>query len=74
MVVPLEKENAHLTALVPKVLPAGCKAYPDMAAISERLEYLYASDISAVYVKRAESLIGRLFRRFSQGRVSPGKG
>lgn len=56
-VVPLEKENAHLTALVPKVLSRGCKAYPDMAAISERLEYLYASDISAVYVKRAESLI-----------------
>ena len=56
-VVPLEKENAHLTALVPKVLSRGCKAYPDMAAISERLEYLYASDISAVYVKRAESLM-----------------
>ena len=35
----------------------GCKAYPDMAAISEQLEYLYASDIASVYVKRAESLI-----------------
>lgn len=56
-VVPLEKENVHLTALVPKVLTRGCKAYPDMAAISERLEYLYASDIASVYVKRAESLI-----------------
>lgn len=56
-VVPLEKENAHLTALVTKVLARGCRKYPSMAAISKKLEYLYASDISPVYVKRAESLI-----------------
>ncbi len=56
-VVPLEKENAHLTALVTKVLARGCRKYPTMAAISEKLEYLYASDISPIYVKRAESLI-----------------
>lgn len=73
-VVPLEKENAHLTALVPKVLSRGCKAYPDMAAISERLEYLYASDISAVYVKRAESLIVGFSADFVKDRFLPDKG
>lgn len=72
-VVPLEKENAHLTALVPKVLSRGCKAYPDMAAISERLEYLYASDISAVYVKRAESLIVGFSADFVKDRFLPDK-
>ena len=73
-VVPLEKENAHLTALVPKVLSRGCKAYPDMAAISERLEYLYASDISAVYVKRAESLIVGFSADFLKDAFLPEKG
>lgn len=73
-VVPLEKENAHLTALVPKVLSRGCKAYPDMAAISERLEYLYASDISAVYVKRAESLIVGFSADFVKDAFLPEKG
>ena len=56
-VVPLEKENVHLTALVPKILSRGCRRFPDMAGISERLEYLYASEIAPIYVKRAESLI-----------------
>lgn len=56
-VVPLEKETAALTALVPKVLARGCRRFPSMAAVSEKLEYLYASEISPVYVKRAESLI-----------------
>ncbi len=56
-VVPLEKTSASLTALVPKVLSRGCKRFPNMAAISERLEYLYASEIAPIFVKRAESLI-----------------
>ncbi len=56
-IVPLNKTNAHLTALVPKVLARGCKNYPDMAKISERLEYLYDAGISPVYVKRAQSII-----------------
>ena len=56
-ILPLDEKNAHLTALVPKILSRGCKKYTDMAKISERLEYLYASGIAPVYVKRAESLI-----------------
>ncbi len=71
-VVPLEKENVHLTALVPKVLARGCKTYPDMAAISERLEYLYASDISPIYVKRAESLIVGFAADFVKDAFLPG--
>ncbi len=56
-VLPLESEFNHLTALVPKVLLRGSVKYPDMTKISERLEYLYASSLSPVYVKRAQSLI-----------------
>ncbi len=56
-VVPLKKETAALTALMPKVLARGCRRFPSMAAVSERLEFLYASEISPVYVKRAESLV-----------------
>lgn len=56
-VVPLEKATAHLTALFPKILSRGCVKYPDMAKISERLEYLYASGISPVFIKRAETLV-----------------
>ncbi len=56
-IVPLEKETAYLTALVPKILARGSKKYPDMAKISERLEYLYASGISPVYAKRAQSIV-----------------
>lgn len=55
--VPLEKTSAHLTALVPKILMRGCEKYKDMASISERLEYLYASEIAPIYVKRAQNLV-----------------
>ena len=55
-VLPLEKENIHLTSLLPKVLARGCKKYPDMAKISERLEYLYASGINPVFIKRAQTV------------------
>ena len=73
-VVPLEKANAHLTALVPKVLARGCRHYPDMAGISERLEYLYASEIAPVYVKRAESLIVGFAADFLKDAFVPEKG
>lgn len=56
-IVPLQKETACLTALVPKILARGSKKYPDMAKISERLEYLYAAGISPIFVKRAQSII-----------------
>ncbi len=56
-VVPVEKENIHLTALLPKVLARGCEKYKDMAKISERLEYLYSSGISPIFAKRAQSLV-----------------
>lgn len=56
-VVPLDKADAHLTALVPKILSRGCRNYPDMAKISERLEYLYDAGITPIYVKRAQSII-----------------
>lgn len=55
--VPLEKASAHFAALFPKVLMRGCRKYPDMAKISERLEYLYASGISPFFVKRAQTLV-----------------
>ena len=55
-IVPLDKDTAHLTALVPKILSRGSEKYPDMTKISERLEYLYAAGITPVYTKRAQSI------------------
>ena len=50
-VLPLEKESIHFNSLLPKVLARGSEKYPDMAKISERLEYLYASGINPVFIK-----------------------
>lgn len=71
-VVPLEKENVHLTALLPKVLARGCEKYTDMAKISERLEYLYSSGINPVFAKRAQSVVVGFSADFIKDSFIPG--
>lgn len=74
-VVPLERTTAHTTALVPKVLSRGSRKYPDMALISEKLEYLYDSSVYPIYSKRAESVIFGFGADFIKDRYVPdGKG
>lgn len=71
-VVPLEKENIHLTSLFLKVLARGCKKYPDMAKISQRLEYLYASGINPIFMKRAQTVVVGFSADFIKDSFVPG--
>lgn len=48
--VPFEKTNAAKNALILKILKRGTVSYPDMIALSKKLEYLYSAEI---YTKTA---------------------
>ena len=48
--VPFEKISASKSALLLKILKRGTVSYPDMIALSKKLEYLYSADI---YTKTA---------------------
>lgn len=43
--VPFNKENAAKNALLLKILKRGTQSYPDMIALSKKLEYLYSADV-----------------------------
>ncbi len=45
LVVPLAKETAAKNTLLMKILKRGTMSYPDMTALSKKLEYLYSADI-----------------------------
>lgn len=45
---PMCQEEAAQNALIPAVLLRGCKAYPDLRAITARLDDLYGAGISAL--------------------------
>lgn len=72
-VVPLEKETAALTALVPKVLLRGSAAYPDMAAVARRLDTLYDTNLSPAYTKRSGTLLVGFAADFIKDRFLPEK-
>lgn len=44
---PMRREEASKNALIPAVLLRGCQAYPDLRAITGRLDDLYGAGISA---------------------------
>ncbi len=56
-IAPLGKDTAAKNTLIPAILLRGSEQYPDMAAISRRLDYLYASRLSARNYKRGETQI-----------------
>ena len=45
---PMDPKEAALNALLPVVLLRGCKAYPDLRAITNRLDDLYGAGIGAL--------------------------
>ena len=45
---PMRREEAAQNALIPAVLLRGCEAYPDLRAITGRLDDLYGAGISAL--------------------------
>lgn len=53
-IAPLGRETAAKCALIPPVLLRGSEKYPTMAEISKKLDYLYASSLSARNYKRGE--------------------
>lgn len=48
---PLKKENLSANALLPDLLSHGCKAYPSLRMVNQRLEELYGSKISSSIAK-----------------------
>ncbi len=53
-IAPLDKDSAAKNALIPNILLRGSKNYPNMAEISKKLDYLYASGMSSRNQKRGE--------------------
>ena len=53
-IAPLSAETAAKNALIPSVLLRGSVKYPNMAEINKKLDYLYASSLSARNTKRGE--------------------
>ncbi len=70
-VVPLDEKTASLNALVPKILMRGCRKYPSMTQLNEKLENLYASALYPVYAKRAGTLITGFAVDFIKQRFLP---
>ena len=48
LVRPMVAEEAALNALLPAVLLRGCRKYPDMRAITGRLDELYGASVGAL--------------------------
>lgn len=42
---PLERREAAMNSLILRILKRGTQSYPDMTALSKKLEYLYSADI-----------------------------
>lgn len=61
---PLKKETAAVNALLPSVLLRGCRSYPDMTAISSRLDQLYGSSIGTLVRKKGETQTVGLYADF----------
>ena len=56
-IAPLERETAAKNALIPAILMRGSEKYPNMAELNKKLDYLYASGLSARNTKRGEMQI-----------------
>lgn len=57
MVVPMAKETAALNALLVNVLSRGTVNFPDMAAISRRLDELYGARLEPVVRKKGDNQV-----------------
>ena len=48
LVRPMDREEAACNALIPAVLLRGCEAYPDLQAITKRLDELYGASVGTL--------------------------
>ena len=69
----LNREDAALNALTPKVLRRGTVSLPDMEAISARLDSLYGAKLSAIVRKKGEIQVIGFYSDFADDAYLPGE-
>lgn len=72
MVQPLTYEMAAPNALIPSVLLRGCKNYPDMRTISQRLDELFGGSIGTLVRKKGEIQTVGFYADFLEDRYAEG--
>lgn len=72
MVVPMTRETAALNALLVNVLSRGTVHYPDMAAISGRLDELYGARLEPVVRKKGGNQVFGFLASCVDDRLLPG--
>lgn len=70
---PLANADAAPNALIPSVLLRGCRAYPDMRAISQRLDELYGASVGTLVRKKGEVQSVGLYMDFLEDRYANGE-
>ncbi|MBQ3135326.1 MAG: insulinase family protein [Oscillospiraceae bacterium] len=69
----LDRDRAAENALVPWVLRRGCRTYPDLQAISTRLDELYGGALEVTIEKKGESQCLCLNASFLDDAFTPGE-
>lgn len=69
---PLRQKEAAMSALLPQVLCRGTQTYPDMAALSAKLESLYGASLEPAVRKKGEIQSVGLVSAYIDGRYLPG--
>lgn len=70
---PLAAETAAPNALLPTVLLRGCEGYPDIQAISRRLDTLYGATVGTLVRKKGEAQLVGLYADFLEDRYGGGE-
>ena len=72
LLMPLAADTAAPNALIPTVLLRGCSGYPDMQAISRRLDTLYGASTGTLVRKKGEVQSVGLYADFLEDRYAGG--
>lgn len=72
MVRPLTYETAASNALIPSVLLRGCRNYPDMRSISQRLDELFGGSVGTLVRKKGEIQTVGFYTDFLEDRYAEG--
>jgi len=70
---PLQHETASSNALLPSVLLRGCRAHPDMQAISHHLDQLFGASTGTLVRKKGEVQSVGLYADFLEDRYAEGE-
>ena len=73
LLMPLAADTAAPNALIPTVLLRGCEGYPDIQAISRRLDTLYGATVGTLVRKKGEAQLVGLYADFLEDRYSGGE-